>query len=60
MKREAELPLVAEAVEKVGADTFFGPIDLLGLIFAPIDSTSSQNFNHCFKNSDPWDFFNMA
>jgi len=50
--------LLAEAVEKVGADRIIGTIDLLSSIFGAIDSISSRNLNHCFKISDPRDFFN--
>ncbi len=49
--------LLAEAVEEVGPNRICATIDLLGWARGNIDLTLSRILNHCFKNSDPRDFF---
>ncbi len=49
---------MAEGVEKVGAVRLFATIVPLSGACGNIDSTLPPTLNHCFKNSDPGDFFN--
>jgi hypothetical protein len=52
-----ECRLLAEGVEKVGAVRLFATIVPLSGACGNIDSTLPPALNHCFKNSDPGDFF---
>jgi hypothetical protein len=56
--QELSGPLLAEGVEKVGAVRLFATIVPLSGACGNIDSTLPPTLNHCFKNSDPEDFFN--
>jgi hypothetical protein len=49
---------MAEGVEKVGAVRLFATIVPLSGACDNINSTLPPTLNHCFKNSDPGDFFN--
>ena len=54
----SERLLLAEGVEKVGDVRLFATIVPLSGACGNIDSTLPPTLNHCFKNSDPEDFFN--
>ncbi len=58
MANGLRLPEVAEGVEKVGAVRLFATIVPLSGACDSINSTMPPTLNHCFKNSDPGDFFN--
>ncbi len=50
--------LLAEGVEKVRTIKFCATIVRATRSCSKIDSTKSRTLNHCFKNSDPREFFN--
>ena len=49
---------MAEAVEKVRATRIFATIVYGSRPLCNIDSITGFALNHCFKNSEPRDFFN--
>ena len=54
----SELPLVAEAVEKVGAVEKQATFDQANLILGHNDSMGCRILNHCFNFLGPSEFFN--
>ena len=58
MAKGSRLPLMAEGVEEVGADTFCATIVRVSHAYRNIDSIKSSILKHCFKNVKRPDFFN--